>query len=76
MKQASFVAFDDAFFGFLGQEPKFEVAYAFPAGEDKHVHEAPVFVEETNELVFADTSVEGWLFGLNVETFQVQSILL
>lgn len=70
-KHADFIAFDEAFFGFLGREPKFQIAHSFPPDERGHVHEAPVYVVESNELVFADTSVIGWLYALDVETFEV-----
>jgi hypothetical protein len=73
-KHADFIAFDEAFFGFLGREPGFEIAYSFPSNERGNVHEAPVFVAESNELVFADTSVVGWLYALDVDTFQVCTI--
>lgn len=31
-----------------------------------------MYVAESNELVFADTSVIGWLYALDVNTFQVR----
>lgn len=47
--------------------------YEFPEEEQGRVHEAPVYIAETNELVFADTSVVGWLYGLEVETGEVRT---
>lgn len=73
IKKASFIAFDDAFFEFLGPQPRMEVAHAFAPDEAKNVHEAPVYVAETNELVFSDTSVLGWLYALNVDNFDVSA---
>lgn len=40
-------------------------------GEPAHVHEAPAFVPETNELEFSDTSVTGWLWAIDIDTHTV-----
>lgn len=47
------------------------MAYSFPEAEQGRVHEAPVYIAETNELVFADTSLVGLLYALDVDTSQV-----
>lgn len=72
LKSHNFITFDDIFARFLGSGPKFETIHSFSGSDASHVHEAPVFIPATNELVFADTSVIGWLYGLDIETHKVR----
>jgi gluconolactonase len=54
----------------IGPSAKLERIQSFE-GEPLTVHEAPAYVPETNELFFADTQVTGWLWAIEVDTFQV-----
>jgi len=72
IKAAEFVAFDEAFLELIGADAKLEMVQSFEGEEANHVHEAPVYVPQTKELVFADTSVVGWLWALDVETHTVR----
>lgn len=74
IKAADFVAFDEAFLELIGADAKLEVVLGFGGEEANHVHEAPVYVPQTKELVFADTSVVGWLWALNVKTHTYRKI--
>jgi hypothetical protein len=69
IKAADFIAWDSSFFDFIGPDAKVERILSFPNVE--HVHEAPIFVPETNELLFSDTSALGWLWAINVDTYKV-----
>lgn len=70
MKQKDFIALDCAFFDILGPWASLEKIQSFE-GEPAHVHEAPAYVPETNELFFSDTSVTGWLWAIDVDTYKV-----
>lgn len=74
-KTASFIAFDEAFLELIGTEAKLQTIQSFEGEDANHVHEAPVYLSQTGELVFADTSVIGWLWALDVETHEVRSNL-
>lgn len=74
-KAADFIAFDDAFFDVLGANAKLEKIQSFPP-DLGHVHEAPVYLQETNELLYSDTSVTGHLYAINIDTHQVRQINL
>lgn len=69
VEAAEFIAFDPSFLDIIGTSAKVERILAFPGVE--HVHEAPVYVPETNELVFSDTSSIGWLYAINADTYVV-----
>jgi len=71
MKAADFIAFNEDFFEFIGKDAKVEMVQAFEGEDAEHVHEAPAYVPQTGELVFADTSVIGWLWALDLETSTV-----
>lgn len=71
MKSHNFIAFDDTFVKALGTSATFETIHSFDGADASHVHEAPVFIPATQELVFADTSVIGWLYGLDIVTHEV-----
>ncbi|KAJ6036706.1 hypothetical protein N7540_000985 [Penicillium herquei] len=75
IKQRDFIAWDHSFFDFIGPQATIERIQSFE-GEPPHVHEAPANSPETNELFFADTSVTGWLWAINVDTYEVKFILL
>lgn len=68
MRAADFVAWDESFLSIVGPLAKVETIQAFSSPETEHVHEAPVFVPETNELIYSDTSVMGWLWAINIDT--------
>ncbi|KAK5948926.1 hypothetical protein OHC33_010012 [Knufia fluminis] len=73
-KTASFIAFDEAFLELIGTEAKLQTIQSFEGEDANHVHEAPVYLSQTGELVFADTSVIGWLWALDVETHETRKI--
>ncbi|KAK3637798.1 hypothetical protein LTR56_012004 [Elasticomyces elasticus] len=73
IKQADFIAWDQSFLDVIGTSAKLERIQSFPDDED-HVHEAPVYVPETNELLFSDTHVTGWLWAINVDTHETRKI--
>lgn len=75
IKEHSFIVFDEAFTGILGRDAKLETIHTFNGIDATRVHEAPVFIPEIRELVFADTSAIGWLYAINVETHEVSFIL-
>lgn len=66
------MAFHEDFLNLIGRGAKLEMAHQFTGTDAQHVHEAPVYVRETNELVFADTSVVGWLWALDIDKHQVR----
>lgn len=72
MKSHNFIAFDTGFANFLGPSATLEMIHSFDGADASHVHEAPVFIPTTQELVFADTSVVGWLYALDIETHEVR----
>ena len=69
IRTADFIGWDEAFFDIIGPDAVVERILAFPGVH--HVHEAPVYVPESEELLFADTSVVGSLWAINVNTYQV-----
>lgn len=71
LKQSSFVAFHDDFLTWIGRDAKMEPIQLFEGDDANHVHEAPVYIPDGTEFVFADTSVVGWLWGLDVKTHKV-----
>ena len=74
IKSTDFIAWDSSFFNVIGPHAKIEKIQSFE-GAPLHVHEAPTFVPETNELFYSDTSVTGWLWAINVDTQEVCSLL-
>ncbi|KAJ5293773.1 hypothetical protein N7508_008594 [Penicillium antarcticum] len=73
LKSTDFVAWDASFFDIIGPDAKLEKIQSFE-GEPPRVHEAPAFVPETNELFFADTSEAGWLWAVNVDTYETRKV--
>ncbi|KAK5679380.1 hypothetical protein LTS10_008195 [Elasticomyces elasticus] len=73
IKQADFIAWDQSFLDVIGTSAKLERIQSFPDDEN-HVHEAPVYLPETNELLFSDTHVTGWLWAINVDTHETRKI--
>ncbi|KAK4505439.1 hypothetical protein PRZ48_003402 [Zasmidium cellare] len=73
IKNADFISFDDAFLDVLGVDAKLERIQSFPQGQ-WHVHEAPVYLPETNELLYSDTSLAGLLYAINIDTHEVRKI--
>lgn len=71
IKSSDFIAWDAAFFNLIGPDAKLERIQSF-VGQPTRVHEAPAYIPETNELFFADTSEIGWLWAINVDTYEVQ----
>jgi gluconolactonase len=65
-KAADFIAFEPSFLDFIGPNAMVERVMSFPGVS--HVHEAPVYIPESNELLFADTSAIGWLYLYNVSS--------
>lgn len=73
LKQANFVTFQDDFLSWIGKDARMEPVQLFEGEDANHVHEAPVYIPDTSEFVFADTSVIGWLWGLDVKTHKVRT---
>ncbi|KAI7564303.1 hypothetical protein KC317_g7154, partial [Hortaea werneckii] len=63
LSDTPFIAWDERFLDVIGSDAHVETIQTFESPEDTHVHEAPVYVAETNELVFSDTSQIGWLWA-------------
>ncbi|KAK5075577.1 hypothetical protein LTR64_001784 [Lithohypha guttulata] len=74
LKQANFIAFHDDFLTWIGKDAKMEIVQTFEGVDADHVHEAPIFLPDTREFVFADTAVVGWLWGLDVDNRKVRKI--
>jgi gluconolactonase len=74
VKDAVFIAWDTAFFEVLGPNAKVERIAAFPG--EARVHEAPVYVPETGELIFSDTSAQGRLSAINVDSHEVLMLVI
>ncbi|KAI7301207.1 hypothetical protein KC315_g16778 [Hortaea werneckii] len=74
LADASFVAWDEQFLDVIGSDARVETIQTFESPEDTHVHEAPVYVAETNELVFSDTSQIGWLWAVNTDSHETRKI--
>ncbi|KAI7458080.1 hypothetical protein KC364_g10559 [Hortaea werneckii] len=74
LADTSFVAWDERFLDVIGCDARVETIQTFESPEDTHVHEAPVYVAETNELVFSDTSQIGWLWAVNIDSHKTRKI--
>jgi gluconolactonase len=70
LKSTDFIAWDPLFFEVIGQKAALERIQSFE-GQHPTVHEAPAYVPETNELIYADTSVTGWLWAIDLDTLKV-----
>lgn len=57
----------------IGPQAKLEKFQSFE-GQPLHVHEAPLFVPETKELFYTDTSVTGWQWTINLDTHEVSHL--
>lgn len=75
MRSSDFIAWDASFFNLVGPDAKLERIQSF-VGQPARVHEAPAYVPETNELFFSDTAETGWLWAINVDTHEVQYLVL
>lgn len=69
-KDTHFIVWDETFFDLIGPQGKVEILQSFPESEHR-VHEAPVYLRDTNELLFSDTDIVGWLWVVNVDTGEV-----
>ena len=74
IRSASFIAFDNVLFSIIGPAAALNTIKLFSPPDNTHVHEASVFVPATNELLFADTFVTGWLWAINIETHKSRKI--
>jgi sugar lactone lactonase YvrE len=75
IRAAPFVGFDSAFFSsVVGPSASLEKIHSFSSPDNEHVHEAPIYLPLTNELIFADTSVVGWLWALDIDTAAIRKI--
>ncbi|RMY93135.1 hypothetical protein D0861_02101 [Hortaea werneckii] len=70
LADTSFIAWDERFLDVIGSDARVETIQTFESPEDTHVHEAPVYVAETNELVFSDTSQIGWLWAVDIDSHE------
>lgn len=74
VKASDFIAFDNSFFDVIGPTAKLEKIQSFPT-DLNHVHEAPVWLAESNELLYSDTSVtEGYLYAIDIDTHAVRQV--
>ncbi|KAJ5106767.1 hypothetical protein N7456_003442 [Penicillium angulare] len=73
LKLQDFIAWDRSFFDIIGPQATLEKIQSFE-GEPPHVHEAPAYAPETNELFYADTSVTGWLWAIDVDTYKTRKV--
>ena len=71
IKSSSYISFNDGFLTYIGTSARFEHAQVFQGIDAEHVHEAPVYVPQLDELIYADTMVVGWLWALNTKTHEV-----
>lgn len=71
IKSADSIAWDSSFFTIIGRDASLEPIQSF-AGQPATVHEAPAYVSETNELVFADIKAIGWLCAIDMDTHEVR----
>lgn len=71
VRRADFISFDDTFLQLIGSNAKLERIQSFPP-DQWHVHEAPVYLHETNELLYSDTSLAGLLYAINIETHEAR----
>ncbi|KAI7193873.1 hypothetical protein KC363_g2463 [Hortaea werneckii] len=74
LADTSFIAWDERFLDVIGSDARVETIQTFESPEDTHVHEAPVYVAETNELVFSDTSQIGWLWAVDIDSHETRKI--
>lgn len=70
-KKADFIVWDYKFLQLVGTQGKLEKIQSFPE-EEHRVHEAPVYLPDTNELLFSDTDIVGWLWAVNIDTHEVR----
>lgn len=68
------MVWDSTFLDLIGPQGKVEKVQSFPESEHR-VHEAPVYLPETNELLFSDTDIVGWLWIVNIDTHEVCTVL-
>lgn len=73
VRNADFVSFDDAFWDVLGSNVKLERIQSFPPDQE-HVHEAPVYLPDTNELLYSDTSLVGRLYAVDIDSHEVSQL--
>jgi len=66
---AHFTAWDESFLSIIGPGAKVERVQSFDP--PYVVHEAPVHLPDSNELLYSDTSVVGWLWAINIDTHEV-----
>ncbi len=71
IKAADFIAFDSEFLGVIGPDAKLDTIHTFTGDEADHVHEAPIWLPDSNELLFSDTTAIGWLYAINIDTHAV-----
>jgi len=74
IQAASFIAWDETFLDVIGPHAKVETIQTFRKPESKHVHEAPAYIPETNELIYSDTSMVGVLWAIDIDTHAVTQL--
>lgn len=70
-KESHFMIWSGIFADLIGPKGKLEKIQSFGEGE-RNVHEAPAYLPETNELLFSDTTIVGWLWAVNVDTHEAR----
>ncbi|EME85711.1 uncharacterized protein MYCFIDRAFT_119346, partial [Pseudocercospora fijiensis CIRAD86] len=73
IKSSDFIAYDASFFETIGPDAKLEKIQSFPPSQN-HVHEAPVYLPDTNELLYSDTTLIGTAFAIEIDTHKVRNI--
>lgn len=73
IKVADFIAYDVSFLSIIGPQAKLEKIQDFPP-DLGHVHEAPVFLSDTNELLYSDTTEVGFMYAVNIDTGAVREV--
>ncbi|KAF2765723.1 calcium-dependent phosphotriesterase [Teratosphaeria nubilosa] len=74
ISRASFIAWDASFLSLTGPDAKVEALQSFEPPENTHTHEAPVYLPETNEVLYSDTSLVGTLFAIGVDGREIREI--
>lgn len=71
IKSSDFIAFNVAFLDVIGPDAKLETIHTFSGADAKHVHEAPIYLPDTNEVLVSDTAIAGWMHAVNLDTHAV-----
>ncbi|KAK4630971.1 Lactonohydrolase oryL, partial [Fulvia fulva] len=73
IKTADFIAFDGSFFDIIGMNAKIERIQSFLVDKQR-VHEAHVYLPESNELLYPDTTEAGFMYAINIDSHELRRI--